>query len=124
MALDRGRVDVIQPIFTMTIVFGDPAGGRNNAPNWEWFAAIAVIAVVCGILLPLAGGGNLSLKAGAYGTVAGVLSGLAATLTKPTVELLHSGGLGGAAGAADLAQGRRVRRARGRTRRRRRHLAL
>jgi len=72
MALDRGRVDVIQPIFTMTIVFvlplgwwltaqvvtvkqvleacvvvlglsffivfGDPAGGRNNAPNWEWLA--------------------------------------------------------------------------------------
>jgi drug/metabolite transporter (DMT)-like permease len=129
MALDRGRVAVIQPIFTMTIVFvlplgwwltaqvvtvkqvleagvvvlglsffivfGDPAGGRNNAPNWEWLAAIAVIAVVCGVLLPLAGGGNLSLRAGAYGTVAGVLSGLAATVTKPTVELLHSGGLGG-----------------------------
>src|SRR5579862_6962248 len=105
MALDRGRVAVIQPIFTMTIVFvlplgwwltaqvvtvkqvleagvvvlglsffivfGDPAGGRNNAPNWEWLAAIAVIAVVCGVLLPLAGGGNLSLRAGAYGTVAG-----------------------------------------------------
>jgi uncharacterized membrane protein len=129
MALDRGRVAVIQPIFTMTIVFvlplgwwltaqvvtvkqvveacvvvlglsvfivfGDPAGGRNDAPNWEWLAAIAVIAVLCAVLLSLGSGGNLSLRAGAYGTVAGVLSGLAATVTKPTVELLHSGGLGG-----------------------------
>jgi uncharacterized membrane protein len=129
MALDRGRVDVIEPIFTMTvvfvlplgwwltaqtvavkqvlqacvvvlglsffIVFGDPAGGRDNAPNWEWLAAIAVIAVVCAVLLSFGGSSNLSLKAGAYGTVAGVLSGLAATVTKPTTELLHSGGVGG-----------------------------
>lgn len=132
MALDRGRVAVIQPIFTMTIVFvlplgwwltaqtvtvsqvleacvvvaglsvfiifGDPAGGRASAPNWEWFAAIVVIVVLCAVLLPLGGKNRLSLRAGAYGTVAGVLSGLAATLTKPTVELLHSGGVGGVVG--------------------------
>ena len=132
MALDRGRVAVIQPIFTMTIVFvlplgwwltaqvvtakqvleacvvvaglsvfiifGDPAGGRTDAPNWEWFAAIVVIVVLCSVLLPLGGKVRPSLRAGGYGTVAGVLSGLAATLTKPTVELLHSGGLGGVLG--------------------------
>jgi uncharacterized membrane protein len=132
MALDRGRVAVIQPIFTMTIVFvlplgwwltaqtitvkqvleacvvvgglsvfiifGDPAGGRTDAPNWEWFAAIVVIVVLCAVLLPLGGKDRPSLRAGAYGTVAGVLSGLAATLTKPTVELLHSGGVGGVLG--------------------------
>jgi drug/metabolite transporter (DMT)-like permease len=132
MALDRGRVAVIQPIFTMTIVFvlplgwwltaqtvtakqvleacvvvlglsvfiivGDPAGGRTDAPNWEWLAAIAVIAVLCAVLLPLGGKDRPSLRAGAYGTVAGVLSGLAATLTKPTVELLHTGGVGGVLG--------------------------
>jgi uncharacterized membrane protein len=132
MALDRGRVAVIQPIFTMTIVFvlplgwwltaqtitvkqvleacvvvgglsvfiifGDPAGGRTDAPDWEWFAAIVVIVVLCAVLLPLGGKDRPSLRAGAYGTVAGVLSGLAATLTKPTVELLHSGGVGGVLG--------------------------
>jgi drug/metabolite transporter (DMT)-like permease len=128
-ALDRGRVAVIQPIFTMTvvfvlplgywltnqrvtwkqsgeacvvvlglslfIVFGNPAGGRTNAPNWEWLVAIAVVGVLCAVLLPLGTEDKPSLRAGAYGTVAGVLSGLAATLTKPVVELLHSGGLGG-----------------------------
>jgi len=132
MALDRGRVSVIQPIFTMTIVFvlplgwwltaqtvtagqvleacvvvaglsvfiifGDSAGGRTDAPNWEWFAAIVVIVVLCSVLLPLGGKDRPSLRAGAYGTVAGVLSGLAATVTKPTVELLHSGGIGGVLG--------------------------
>jgi hypothetical protein len=59
---------------------------------------IALIAAVCAVLLPLGGKDRPSLRAGTYGTVAGVLSGLAATLTKPTVELLHSGGLGGVLG--------------------------
>ena len=130
MALDRGRVAVIQPIFTMTIVFvlplgwwltaqtvtvqqvleacvvvaglsvfivfGDPAGGRTDAPNWEWFLAIAVIVVICAVLLSLGGAkARLSVRAAAYGTVAGALSGLAATLTKPTLELLHSSGVVG-----------------------------
>ena len=128
-ALDRGRVAVIQPIFTMTVVFvlplgywltaqritwkqvveacvvvtglgvfiafGDPGGGRSNAPNWEWVVAIAVIAGICAALLPLGKKERPSLRAGAYGTVAGLLSGLAATVCKPVVELLHSGGLGG-----------------------------
>ena len=133
MALDRGRVAVIQPIFTMTIVFvlplgwwltaqtvtlrqvleacvvvlglsvfivfGDPAGGRTDAPNWEWLVSIVVIVTLCAVLLLLGGGkARLTVRAGAYGTVAGVLSGLAATLTKPTVELLHSGGVGGVLG--------------------------
>jgi len=131
-ALDRGRVAVIEPIFTMTIVFvlplgywltaqtvtwmqvgeaclvvaglsvfvvlGDAAGGRDQAPNWQWFTAIAVIAVLCGVLLPLGKKERPSLRAGAYGTVAGVLSGLAATITKPVVELLHSDGLGAVLG--------------------------
>jgi drug/metabolite transporter (DMT)-like permease len=133
MALDRGRVAVIQPIFTMTIVFvlplgwwltaqtvtarqvleacvvvaglsvfivfGDPAGGRTDAPNWEWFLSIAIIAALCGALLSLGGAkARLPVRAAAYGTVAGVLSGLAATLTKPTLELLHSSGVGGMLG--------------------------
>lgn len=129
MALDRGRVAVIQPMFTLTIVFalplgrwltkqvvtrgqvlaacvvvlglsvfiivGDPAGGRTDAPTWEWFVAIAVIAAFCAAALLLGAEDRPSLRAGAYGTVAGVLSGLGATLAKPTVEELHSGGVGG-----------------------------
>jgi drug/metabolite transporter (DMT)-like permease len=130
MALDRGRVAVIQPIFTVTIVFvlplgwwltaqtvttlqvleaaavvvglsvfivfGDPAGGRTDAPNWQWFLSIAIIAALCGVLLSLGGTrARLAVRAGAYGTVAGVLSGLAATLTKPTLELLHGSGVSG-----------------------------
>ncbi len=133
MALDRGRVAVIQPIFTMTIVFvlplgwwltaqtvtlrqaieafivvlglsifivfGDPAGGRTGAPNWQWGLSIGLIVASCTVLLSLGGGkASLSVRAGVYGTVAGVLSGLAATLCKPTVELLHTGGVGGVLG--------------------------
>lgn len=80
-------------------VCGDPAGGRSDAPNWEWFVSIAVIVVLCIGLVSLGGGGaRLSVRAGVYGTVAGVLSGLAATLTKPTLELLHSSGVGGVLG--------------------------
>jgi uncharacterized membrane protein len=128
MALDRGRVAVIQPIFTMSIVFvlplgkwltaqvvtlaqtleaivvvvglsvfiilGDAAGGRSDAPNSQWFVSIAVIAMICGILLPFGGKSNLLLRAGCYGAVAGILDGLAATLVKPTLDLLHAGGLG------------------------------
>jgi uncharacterized membrane protein len=128
MALDRGRVAVIQPIFTMSIVFvlplgywltsqvvtlaqtleaivvvlglsffiilGDPAGGRNDAPNSQWLISIVIIGVICGILLPFGGKSNLLLRAGCYGAVAGILDGLAATLVKPTVELLNSGGVG------------------------------
>ena len=132
MALDRGRVAVIQPIFTMTIVFalplgrwltqqvvtwrqaleagvvvlglsvfilvGDPAGGRADAPTWQWFIAIAAIAAFCAVALPLGGEDRPSLRAGAYGTVAGVLAGLGATLAKPTVEKLHSDGVIGILG--------------------------
>jgi len=78
------------------IVFGDPAGGRTDAQNWQWFLSIAIIVVACGALLSLGGAkARLSVRAAAYGTVAGALSGLAATLTKPTLELLHSGGVSG-----------------------------
>lgn len=128
-ALDRGRVVVIQPIFSLTVVFvlplgywltnqrvtwtqvgqacvvvlgiglfiafGRPAGGRDNAPGWEWLVAIVVIGALSAVCLSLGKKDRPSLRAGAYGLTAGMLSGLAATVTKPVVELLHSGGLGG-----------------------------
>jgi drug/metabolite transporter (DMT)-like permease len=72
-------------------LFGDPAGGRENAPGREWAIAIAVLLVVCAALLAFGGRGSLAMKAGIYGTVAGILFGLSAALTKPTLEFLHAG---------------------------------
>jgi drug/metabolite transporter (DMT)-like permease len=69
--------------------FGDPAGGNDNAPGREWVIAIVAIAAVSGVLLAYGGRGGLSMKAAVYGTVAGMLFGLSAALTKPTLEYLH-----------------------------------
>jgi uncharacterized membrane protein len=71
--------------------FGDPAGGKENAPGREWAVAIVVLMGVCAVLLAFGGRGGLSLKAGVYGTVAGILFGLSAALTKPTLDFLHAG---------------------------------
>ncbi len=72
-------------------LFGDPAGGRENAPGSEWAIAIAILALVCVVLLMLGGRGSLTMKAAVYGTVAGILFGLSAALTKPTLDFLHAG---------------------------------
>ncbi|HEU0335759.1 MAG TPA: DMT family transporter [Gaiellaceae bacterium] len=72
-------------------LFGDPAGGRDNAPGSEWAVAIAVLGAVCAVLLAFGGRGGLTMKAAVYGTVAGILFGLSAALTKPTMEFLHDG---------------------------------
>ena len=72
-------------------IFGDPAGGRDNAPAGEWAAAIAVLAVVCAALLFFGRGGGLTMRAAVYGSIAGILFGLSAALTKPTLDYLHDG---------------------------------
>jgi drug/metabolite transporter (DMT)-like permease len=72
-------------------IYGDPAGGRENAPGSEWAVAIAVLLAVSGGLLAFGGRGGLTMKAAVYGTVAGILFGLSASLTKPTLEYLHAG---------------------------------
>ena len=69
--------------------YGDPAGGNENAPNKEWAIAIGIIAAVSVVLLLLGRGGNLTVTAAAYGTVAGIMFGLSAALTKPTLDYLH-----------------------------------
>ena len=69
--------------------FGDPAGGNENAPGDEWAIAIAVIALMSGALLAFGRRGDLSMTAAVYGTVAGMLFGLSAALTKPTLDFLH-----------------------------------
>jgi drug/metabolite transporter (DMT)-like permease len=71
---------------------GDPAGGVDNAPTSDWIAALLVIGAVCLGLLLFAGRGGLSAKAAVFGTVAGILYGISATLMKPVVEELHESG--------------------------------
>src|SRR6188508_2364539 len=72
-------------------IFGDPAGGRENAPGYQWAIAIAVLCLVCAVLLLFAGRGGLTMRAAMYGTIAGILFGLSAALTKPTLGYLHAG---------------------------------
>jgi drug/metabolite transporter (DMT)-like permease len=72
-------------------IFGDPAGGRENAPGYQWAIAIAVLCLVCAVLLLFAGRGSLTMRAAMYGTIAGILFGLSAALTKPTLGYLHAG---------------------------------
>jgi drug/metabolite transporter (DMT)-like permease len=72
-------------------LYGDPAGGNENAPGDEWAIAIAILVAVCAVLLLFGGRGGLSMKAAVYGTVAGILFGLSAALTKPTLDYLHDG---------------------------------
>ena len=70
------------------VYFGDPAGGNENASNSQWAITIALLSVLSVLLLVFASGG-LSMKAAAYGTVAGILFGLSSALTKPTLDYLH-----------------------------------
>jgi drug/metabolite transporter (DMT)-like permease len=89
-----GRREVIGALvivvgLALFALYGDPAGGLENAPGSEWAIAIAVIAVLSGVLLAFGGRGSLTTKAAVYGTVAGILFGLSAALTKPTLDYLH-----------------------------------
>jgi drug/metabolite transporter (DMT)-like permease len=72
-------------------IFGDPAGGKENATGAEWVLAIGVLAAVCVVLLLFGRRGGLTMTAAVYGTVAGILFGLSAALTKPTMEYFHAG---------------------------------
>jgi drug/metabolite transporter (DMT)-like permease len=85
-----GAAIIILGLASFTI-YGDPAGGKNNAPNDEWAIAIVVLSAICAVLLVVGRNGTPTAVAAVYGTVAGILFGLSAALTKPTVELLHEG---------------------------------
>jgi drug/metabolite transporter (DMT)-like permease len=122
VALDLGRLSVIQPLLVTTVVFalplgylltkqhvrsrevigavaivvglglfvyfGDPASGKENASNLEWAIMIGLLSLLSVLLLVFGTSGGLSMKAAAYGTVAGILFGLSASLTKPTLDYL------------------------------------
>jgi drug/metabolite transporter (DMT)-like permease len=70
-------------------IYGDPAGGNENAPNDEWAIAIALLAGISAALLVYGRGKGPTVTAAVYGTVAGILFGLSASLTKPTLDYLH-----------------------------------
>jgi drug/metabolite transporter (DMT)-like permease len=69
--------------------FGDPAGGNQNATNSQWAVTIGLLTALSVLILVFGGGGDLSLRAAVYGTVSGILFGLSAALTKPTLDYLH-----------------------------------
>ncbi len=72
-------------------IFGQPAEGNGNAPNSDWMIVIVLVGIVAGTMLVFARRGGLSMKAALYGSAAGVLFGLSASLTKPTLDYLHDG---------------------------------
>ncbi len=72
-------------------IFGRPADGNGNAPNSDWAVVILLVVIVAGTMLVFAGRGGLSMKAALYGSAAGVLFGLSASLTKPTLGYLDDG---------------------------------
>jgi drug/metabolite transporter (DMT)-like permease len=86
-----GGAAVILLGLALFTIYGDPAGGNDNAANDEWAIAILLLSVLCAALLVLGRNGSLTQTAAVYGSVAGILFGLSAALTKPTVEQLHEG---------------------------------
>ena len=86
-----GGAAVIVLGLALFTIYGDPAGGKDNAPNDEWAIALVLVSVVCAVLLVLGRNGTLTRTAAVYGSVAGILFGLSAALTKPTIEQLHDG---------------------------------
>jgi drug/metabolite transporter (DMT)-like permease len=70
------------------VYFGDPAGGNANASNAQWAVTIGLCVLLCGLML-MVRSREPSRKAAVYGTVAGVLYGLASSLAIPTLDYLH-----------------------------------
>ncbi|MGL6279267.1 MAG: DMT family transporter [Gaiella sp.] len=129
VALDEGRLAVIQPLLVTTVVFalplgylitgqrvgqreiagaavvvlglalfaifGDPAGGNENAPGNEWVIALSIITVACAFLWVAGRRATGSRQAALLGVMSGILFGASACLVKPTVEMLHDGGVAG-----------------------------
>ena len=82
--------------------FGDPAGGLDNAPGSAWLSAFVILGAICACLLLFGRRGDLSAQAAVYGTIAGILYGVSATLMKPVVEQLHSDGVASVLGGWEL----------------------
>jgi drug/metabolite transporter (DMT)-like permease len=73
-------------------IYGDPAEGVDNIPNSQWFATFVILGALCWGLLLFANRGGPTATAAVYGTVAGVLYGISATLMNSVVADLHTEG--------------------------------
>ena len=73
------------------LAFGNPGGGRDDAPIADWLVVGAVTLAVCLPLVLVAGGRGPSARAALLGSATGVLWGLSAGLTKATVDQLDDG---------------------------------
>jgi drug/metabolite transporter (DMT)-like permease len=74
------------------VAISDPAGGKDDAPVHDWLIAGAIIApVVVGVAAASLFVHRPATKAALAGTASGILFGLAAALTKATVDRLDDG---------------------------------
>src|SRR5829696_3753738 len=73
-----GGAGVIVLGLALFTIYGDPAGGKDNAPNDEWAIAVVVLSVLCAVLLVVGRHGAITRTAAVYGSVAGILFGLSA----------------------------------------------
>jgi drug/metabolite transporter (DMT)-like permease len=85
-----GALVIIVGLALFTI-YGHPAEGNGNAPGTDWLIVIGLVAIVAGAMVSFASRGGPSMKAALYGSAAGVLFGLSASLTKPTLNYLADG---------------------------------
>jgi drug/metabolite transporter (DMT)-like permease len=73
------------------LVLADPSGGREDPTARAWIASFALAAAACLALVLVARGRAPGPRAALTGAAAGILFGLAAGLTKATVERLDEG---------------------------------
>ncbi len=73
------------------LVAADPEGGKDDASAFAWTVSFAVIGVAAAALTLAARGRAPARRAALLGTAGGILLGLAAALTKATVERLDDG---------------------------------
>jgi drug/metabolite transporter (DMT)-like permease len=91
-----GRREVIGAVLVVCglavfAYFGRPAGGNENAPWHDWAVAILAITLGCVVALRIGSRGGGGAKAAGFGVASGMLFGLSAALTKPTLDYLHAG---------------------------------
>ena len=127
IALDHGRLAIIQPLLVTTVVFalplgyfltaqevglrhivgaavvvlglamyaifGDPAGGNENAPNDEWAIALGIVGVVCAILYVAAARATPCARPRITASSPGSCSASPPVSSSQPWKLLHDGGV-------------------------------
>jgi drug/metabolite transporter (DMT)-like permease len=91
-----GRRELIAALITTAglaafLAFGNPTGGRDDAPIDEWLIVAVVTLALCAPLVGLSRGRPARPRAALLGIATGILWGLSAALTKATVDQLGEG---------------------------------